>query len=173
MKAIAVTHMAGRITTRLYADSAISRDVMPLFLPDIPATWQGCVCLALRIGRLGKSVSPAFAMRYVDAYTAVSVQCTDADIDTSIMDQAVVAGQWLDIASLGAEVCLRVAGSEIRYDVEAIRVPEVIAFVTRYTTIKTGDIIILTDISVPVRLVAPDRICAAVGDQECLRMKIR
>jgi len=173
MKAIAVTHMAGRFSTRLYADSAISRDVMPLFLPDIAACWQGQVCLALRIGRLGKSVSPAFAMRYVDAYTAVSVQSTDADIDTSIMDQAVVAGQWIDISSIGTEVCLQVAGAEVRYDIGAIRVPEVIAFVTRYTTIKTGDIIILMDISVPVSLVAPDRICAAVGDKECLRMKIR
>ena len=173
MKAIAVSVTAGRFSTRLYADSAIFRDVMPLFLPDVHAHWRGRVCLALRIGRLGKSVSETFAMRYVDAYTALSVQYTDADIDTSTMDQAVMAGRWLDIANLGREISLRVDDAEAKYDLESLQIPEAIAHVSRYATIKTGDIIILADTDIDVPLEAPGLLTAVVDGSECLRMKIR
>ncbi|MCC8114584.1 MAG: hypothetical protein LIP03_11480 [Bacteroidales bacterium] len=53
-------------------DSAVGRDVMPLFVPDW-GQWSIEGRIAFRIERLGKNVAEKFAMRYVDAYGAVAV----------------------------------------------------------------------------------------------------
>lgn len=50
-------------------DTALLKDNRPFFIPDFaqPCTYQAS--LVLRIGRLGRSIAPRFAHRYIDAVT--------------------------------------------------------------------------------------------------------
>jgi len=50
-------------------DTALLKDDRPFFIPSFasPCTYQAS--LVLRIGRLGRSISPRFAHRYIDAMT--------------------------------------------------------------------------------------------------------
>lgn len=51
-------------------DSSVLRSGNPFFVPDFASEFQAFPSLVYRIGRLGKSIAPRFASRYVDAWTA-------------------------------------------------------------------------------------------------------
>ncbi len=180
---------------RLYADSAIGRDVMPLFIPDIPGGWHARVCLSVRVHRLGKNISPKFALRYVDALSLTALLLPDTDAQAwdrsgvlAILDSAVTTGQWhaTDLAAL-TSVDIHAAllnGSPAEDGEKTIDISRTFAApdldiathvstVSRTATLRTGDILIIdfTGIDIPLR---PDtHIVATIDDFQCLSLKIK
>ncbi len=124
----------------MVADSALGRNGQPWFIPDFGSDWRWTAMLALRVGRLGKCISPKFASRYVDAMTLIFVPVCDApgaDVLLGCMDGGAVPGAWQPIQD--PVVC----GDLPPVSLTALGADDFIALVSRYVTLKTGDILAL------------------------------
>ena len=171
---------------RLYADSAISRDVMPLFVPDIPACWQAKICVAVRVHRLGKNILPKFVMRYVDAIGAVAVLLPSASppaIDGNvledsgvmqILDGAVTTGTWHE-QNIGAlnELIVDINGECRAFRASDLDIANTVSLISRYATLKTGDFIILESTASIVPLSRNDVINVTLASSAALHIKVK
>lgn len=166
---------------RLYADSAIGRDVMPLFIPDIPGGWHARICLSVRVNRLGKAISPRFAMRYVDALslTALLLPGTDSgawDLSGSlaVLDSAVTTGRWhpCDLGAL-ASVEMQAGGEHRTFTAAELDIAARVSAVSRMATLRTGDIIIIDSTGIDLPLAPDTHIDASIDTLPCLSLKIK
>ncbi len=185
MKAIIVKNTSASIggdrqipVTRICADSAVARDTMPLFVPDLPMGWYARVCPAFRISRLGKHIAPRFALRYTDAVTAVCLLCaTDSAYITSglsaIIDSAVTMGHTVDWTPATPHIDIDVDGTAIHVDTQSISLADTISGISTATTIKSGDLVIFEDFGTDLPLRPGSRITADIAGTRCLNLKVR
>ncbi len=157
------------------ADSALQRDVMPLFVPD--GVWHGSVALAYRIGRLGKHIREKFAMRYIDAVQPVlllrpgTVESPEpAQPWLSILDGAITAGGSVPFAD---EPVTMQMGELTTHRIDHQPAIEAIADVTSYGTIKTGDLIVPMCELVDVDLVPNTHVVVSLDGTRCLNVKVK
>lgn len=119
------------------ADSAIAAKGTPLFLPE--GQWECQFRVAVRVDRLGKAVNRKFASRYYRHFTVANylrpINPTDTDgVAYDAIDDAIVLGEWLPI-------------DDDRYDLlQKHDIDGIYESLSRHTTFKTGDIIILPEI---------------------------
>ena len=141
------------------ADSALLKDHKPFFIPD----WCGRVEyeaeIVVRICRLGKSIPERFAHRYYDAVT-VGIDFTARDLQRKLrseglpwelckgFDGSAVTGDWVD-----KEKFRDIQAIHFRLDINGhtvqegrtsdmlFSVDEIIAYISRFFTLKTGDLI--------------------------------
>lgn len=141
------------------ADSSLLKDRKPFFIPDELGTIEYEAEIVIRVCRLGKSISERFASRYYDAVT-VGIDFTARDLLRKLSQQglpwdmsksfdgAAVIGEWiskdkfLDIQRLrfhldvNGETKQEGCTSDMIYKVD-----EIISYVSRFFTLKTGDLI--------------------------------
>lgn len=141
------------------ADSSLLKDRKPFFIPDELGTIEYEAEIVVRICRLGKSISERFAPRYYDAVT-VGIDFTARDLLKKLSQQglpwdmsksfdgAAVIGEWvpkdkfLDVQRLrfhldvNGETKQEGCTSDMIYKVD-----EIISYVSRFFTLKTGDLI--------------------------------
>ena len=141
------------------ADSSLLKDRKPFFIPDELGTIEYEAEIVVRICRLGKSISERFASRYYDAVT-VGIDFTARDLLRKLSQQglpwdmsksfdgAAVLGEWiskdkfLDIQRLrfhldvNGETKQEGCTSDMSYKVD-----EIISYISRFFTLKTGDLI--------------------------------
>lgn len=138
-------------------DSSILRTGNPFFVPDFDTEFQAYPSIALRIGRLGKSISARFAPRYVEAVGAGA-----AVIATTLLAQLRKKGMpwtqatafdrslWLgnltppDTLSNLEEIEFSCGEQTIMYRLESLKfdIFKVIELVSATNTLKNGDIIL-------------------------------
>lgn len=141
------------------ADSSLLKDRKPFFIPDELGTIEYEAEVVVRVCRLGKSISERFAPRYYDAVT-VGIDFTARDLLRKLSQQglpwdmsksfdgAAALGEWvskdkfLDIQRLrfhldvNGETKQEGCTSDIIYKVD-----EIISYISRFFTLKTGDLI--------------------------------
>ena len=141
------------------ADSSLLKDRKPFFIPDELGTIEYEAEVVVRVCRLGKSISERFAPRYYDAVT-VGIDFTARDLLKKLSQQglpwdmsksfdgAAVIGEWvpkdkfLDVQRLrfhldvNGETKQEGCTSDMIYKVD-----EIISYVSRFFTLKTGDLI--------------------------------
>lgn len=141
------------------ADSSLLKDRKPFFIPDELGTIEYEAEIVVRVCRLGKSISERFASRYYDAVT-VGIDFTARDLLRKLSQQglpwdmsksfdgATVLGEWvskdkfLDIQRLrfhldvNGETKQEGCTSDMIYKVD-----EIISYISRFFTLKTGDLI--------------------------------
>ena len=141
------------------ADSSLLKDRKPFFIPDELGTIEYEAEIVVRVCRLGKSISERFAPRYYDAVT-VGIDFTARDLLRKLSQQglpwdmsksfdgAAVIGEWvpkdkfLDVQRLrfhldvNGETKQEGCTSDMIYKVD-----EIISYVSRFFTLKTGDLI--------------------------------
>jgi len=141
------------------ADSALLKDGKPFFIPDFMGRIDYETELVVRISRLGKSIPERFARRYYDAVT-VGIDFTARDLQKKIraeggpweitkgFDGSAAIGSWVpleelpDIQSLAFH--LEINGKTVQEGNSRdmlFKVDEIIAYISKYFTLKTGDII--------------------------------
>lgn len=127
----------------LIADSSIRPHKRPLFLPD--GRWRAEIRPAIRIDRLGKAIAEDFASRYYNEMALVNVLSPEvrACLSDSMMDDAVVAGQWMPIAEFPQSAVLDSESAGISIDYNDVN--RLIHCLSADATFKTGDIIILPE----------------------------
>ena len=141
------------------ADSSLLKDGKPFFPPDDLGRIDYEGELVVRICRLGKNVPVRFAHRYYDAVT-VGVDFTARELQRRLrsegkpwelckgFDGAATIGEWVGVEKLRDVQSLRfrldVNGEVVQEGCSAdmlFKVDELIAYISRWFTLKTGDIL--------------------------------
>lgn len=143
----------------LKADSALLKNHKPFFIPDHLGRIEYETEVVVRICRLGKSVPVRFAPRYYDALT-VGIDFTARELQHKLsqngqpwdlakgFDGAACLGDWvpkekfLDVQRLHFH--LDINGQTVQQGSTAdmlYRVDEIIAYISQFFTLKTGDIL--------------------------------
>ena len=141
------------------ADSALLKDRKPFFVPDDMGRIDYEAELVVRICRLGKSVPQRFAYRYYDAVT-VGIDFTARDMQQQArrqglpwtvckgFDGSAVIGEWIPLDKLPPVQRLRfrldrngqTAQEGFAGDM-LFTIDELIAYISRFFTLKTGDLL--------------------------------
>ena len=142
-------------------ETAQLRNERPLFLPDFANPASISLYLAVRICRLGRSISERFAHRYYDAATVIphfsvplvpNGQSAGSELPfaaTQGFDNALPTGRYLPIdrdqlaacsfsLSVDGQEQLNGLGSALRFDADHL-----IAHLSNYHTVRNGDLLLL------------------------------
>lgn len=154
-------------------DSSLLKNRKPFFLPDELGRVEAQAELVVRVNRLGKGIPARFAHRYYDAFT-VGINFVATDLLRRLraeglpweravgFDGAAVIGDWVEKDRLPApdDLCfaLEINGQRVQEGRTAEmfhHVDALIANISRYTTLRTGDIL-FTGSPLPAAAVAID-----------------
>jgi len=139
-------------------DSALLRENKPFFLPDFSSEIHYEVEVVLKINRLGKNIAPQFASRYYDEF-ALGVDFTARDLQSDFrakglpwelakgFDNSAVVSPFLpmkDYEKNNISFRLDVNSKTVQTGNTANMIysfDEIIAYVSRFFTLKIGDLI--------------------------------
>jgi len=143
----------------LKPDSALLKKNKPFFLPDFSEDLQFEAEVVLRISKLGKGISPKFASRYFDALT-IGIDFTARDLQkkfaaaghpwelSKTFDGSAPVGTFIAKEKLSSpgEIGFRleVNGVERQNGNTSdliFQFSDIISYVSRFYTLKTGDLI--------------------------------
>ena len=141
------------------ADSSLLKSGKPFFVPDFMGRIDYEAELVIRICRLGKNIPQRFAHRYYDAVT-VGIDFTARDVQQQLrekglpwdlsksFDGAAAIGEWVS-----KDKCLDVQALRFHLDINGqtvqegctadmvFGIDEIVAYISQYFTLKTGDVI--------------------------------
>lgn len=141
------------------ADSALLKDKKPFFIPDFMGRIDYEAEVAVRISRLGKTIPERFAHRYYDAVT-VGIDFTARELQQKLrangepwdlckgFDGSAALGEWVcvdkfrDVQALHFH--LDINGNTVqegRTSDMLFSIDSLIAYISRFFTLKTGDIL--------------------------------
>ena len=141
------------------ADSALLKNRKPFFLPDHLGRIDYEAEMVVRICRLGKSIPERFAHRYYDAVTC-GIDFTARDLQRTLASQglpwemckgfdgAAAIGEWIPVDKIKGiqqvHFRLDINGQTVQEGCTAdmlYKIDEIIAYISQYFTLKTGDIL--------------------------------
>ncbi len=141
------------------ADSALLKDHKPFFIPDHMGRIEYETELVVRICKLGKSIPARFASRYYDAVT-VGIDFTARELQAKLkakgqpwelakgFDGSAVIGDWMELDKIKdiqmARFHLDINGKTVQEGCSCdmlYKVDEIIAYISQYFTLKTGDLL--------------------------------
>ena len=141
------------------ADSALLNDGKPFFVPDFMGQIDYETEIVVRICRLGKSIPARFAHRYYDAVT-VGIDFTARDMQRKAraegrpwdickgFDGSAAIGEWVDVSKFrdiqAIHFHLDINGKTVQEGCTSdmlFKVDEIIEYISRFYTLKTGDIL--------------------------------
>ena len=164
--ALLITEQEGRTEEPVIftkADSALLKNGKPFFVPDFMGRIDYETELVVRICRLGKGIPVRFAHRYYDAVT-VGIDFTARDVQRKAkdlgrpwtiakgFDGSAVIGEWVEIDN---SQCSKFNIQDLHFHLDVngktmqqgwtgdmlFRVDEIIAYISRFFTLKTGDLL--------------------------------
>ncbi len=141
-------------------DSALNQKQTPFFYPDFSQDVQHEAELVVKINRLGKCIQPEFAHKYYDS-VALGIDFTARDIQKGFkersmpwllakgFDGSAVMGPFVKLEELGKPINdlnfdLKVNGTLVQQGNSGdmiFDVDHLIAYVSRFITLRTGDLI--------------------------------
>ena len=146
-------------TIFLKPETALLKDGKPFYIPDFTDQPEYEAELVVRINRLGKNISEKFASRYYDSVT-VGIDFTARDLQAKArengepwdiakgFDNSAVIGEFITLQDgmtadnvdfhldINGKTVQSTNSSQMIYSVDKI-----IAYVSRFYTLKTGDLI--------------------------------
>lgn len=175
----------------LKPDSSLLLKNKPFFLPDFSEDIQYEAELVLRISKLGKGISKKFAYRYFDAVT-VGIDITARDLQNRQSRAGLpweISKTFDGSAPVGLFIPVEEAGNPENFtfslDINEKRVQtgnssdmifsigEIIAHVSRFYTLKTGDLIFTGTPSGVGPLRRNDNLVASLGEKKVLDFRIK
>lgn len=144
----------------LIPSSAMILGGKPLFLAGYSDSWSMTPTVAFRLSRLGKTIEPKFASRYIDAVAPVMITHPDSLLKipgtealAAAADGAMALDKWTALADSG-EYTLVSGEFTATFTAESLKLDDIIATLSRYMMLQMGDIIIpaMPDISIPINI---------------------
>jgi fumarylpyruvate hydrolase len=164
---------------------------MPFFLPDFNSAIHYETELVIRINRLGKSIAAKYASRYYDAVT-VGLDLTARDLQQRLrsegkpwdlckgFDQSAVVGSFVPVETLGSIQQLHFSllrnGNTVQQGHAAdmiFTIDTIIEYVSRFFTLKTGDLIYTGTPSGIGALAVGDHLEGFLEDRKCLDLRVK
>lgn len=173
------------------APASRGRGNQPFFLPDFSNEVHYETELVLKISKLGKSIEAKYAHRYYEEVT-VGLDLTARDVQSRLrkaglpwetskgFDGSAVLGEFVSLESLGD-----VQNLDIRLDVNGkvaqlgntsdmiFRVDKIIEYVSRFFTLKTGDLIYTGTPAGVGPLHAEDHLEAYLAGKKLLDLRVK
>ena len=178
-------------TIFMKSDSSLLKDGKPFFIPDFSQDIQYETELVVKIDRLGKNIAERFAHRYYKEVT-VGIDFTARDLQTKLrtqglpwelskaFDHSAVIGDFISLEGAGAVNQLPFHLDINQQEAQAgntrdmlFHVDQIIAYVSRFFTLKIGDLIFTgTPAGVgPVQI--DDHLQGYVGERKLLDFYVR
>ena len=178
-------------TIFMKSDSSLLKDGKPFFIPDFSQDIQYETELVVKIDRLGKNIAERFAHRYYKEVT-VGIDFTARDLQTKLrtqglpwelskaFDHSAVIGDFISLEEAGAVNQLPFHLDINQQEAQAgntrdmlFHVDQIIAYVSRFFTLKIGDLIFTgTPAGVgPVQI--DDHLQGYVGERKLLDFYVR
>lgn len=175
----------------LKPDSSIIKNNKPFFLPDFSEEIHYEAEIVLRISKLGKTISEEFAHRYYDAVT-MGIDITARDLQRrqsqrghpweicKSFDGSAPLGKFIPVDELGdihnlpfrleknSVVVQQSSTADLIFGIDTI-----ISYVSRFFTLKTGDLIFTGTPSGVGPLQKNDHLKGFIGDQVVIDFYIR
>lgn len=173
------------------ADSSLLKDGKPFFVPDDMGRIDYETEIVVRICRLGKAIPACFAYRYYDAVT-VGIDFTARDLQKQLrekglpwelckgFDGAATIGNWVPVDKFrniqALQFHLDINGKTVQQGCTSdmiFKIDEIIEYISKYFTLKTGDIIYTgTPVGVgPVNI--DDHLTGYIEDRKVLEFNIK
>ena len=175
----------------LKPDSALLKNNKPFFLPDFSSNIQYEVEIVVKITKLGKGISAKYAPRYYDELT-IGIDITARDIQgrnvkaglpwelSKCFDGAAPVGRFIPVSSvkdvLDLDFRLEINGKIVQKSNSSdmiFNINQIIEYVSRYFTLKTGDLIFTGTPSGVGQLKRNDNLTAFLGDEPLLDFMIK
>jgi 2-keto-4-pentenoate hydratase/2-oxohepta-3-ene-1,7-dioic acid hydratase in catechol pathway len=175
----------------LKPDSSILKNNKPFFLPDFSKDIHYEVEVVIKISKLGKGISPEFAQRYYDEVT-LGIDITARDLQSKqakagmpweiskCFDGAAPLGKFVPVSSISD-----ILDIDFRLDINEktvqksktsdmiFNINEIIAYVSKFFTLKTGDLIFTGTPSGVGPLHRNDNLVAYLNDKPVLDFMIK
>ena len=173
------------------ADSSLLKDGKPFFVPDDMGRIDYETEIVVRICRLGEAIPACFAYRYYDAVT-VGIDFTARDLQKQLrekglpwelckgFDGAATIGNWVPVDKFrniqALQFHLDINGKTVQQGCTSdmlFKIDEIIEYISKYFTLKTGDIIYTgTPVGVgPVNI--DDHLEGYIEDRKVLEFNIK
>ena len=173
------------------ADSSLLKDGKPFFVPDDMGRIDYETEIVVRICRLGKAIPACVAYRYYDAVT-VGIDFTARDLQKQLrekglpwelckgFDGAATIGNWVPVDKFrniqALQFHLDINGKTVQQGCTSdmlFKIDEIIEYISKYFTLKTGDIIYTgTPVGVgPVNI--DDHLEGYIEDRKVLEFNIK
>ncbi len=173
------------------ADSSLLKEGKPFFVPDDMGRIDYETEIVVRICRLGKAIPACFAYRYYDAVT-VGIDFTARDLQKQLrekglpwelckgFDGAATIGNWVPVDKFrniqALQFHLDINGKTVQQGCTSdmlFKIDEIIEYISKYFTLKTGDIIYTgTPVGVgPVNI--DDHLEGYIEDRKVLEFNIK
>jgi len=175
----------------LKPDSSILKNNKPFFLPGFSSMIQYETEVVLKINKLGKGIPVKYAHRYYDELT-LGIDITARDIQnrnsaaglpwelSKCFDGAAPLGRFIPVSSLkdvnSIDFWLEINGQVVQQGNTSDMIfsfNEIIAYVSRFFTLKTGDLIFTGTPPGVGPLKKNDNLVAFLGDEPLLDFMIR
>ncbi|MDR2806240.1 MAG: fumarylacetoacetate hydrolase family protein [Dysgonamonadaceae bacterium] len=173
-------------------DASLLKDGKPFFLPDFSSNMQYETEVVVKISRLGKTIARRFASRYYEEVT-VGIDMTARDLQQKLraqglpwelsksFDGSAVAGHFIRLKDLSYDMNqlpfhLDINEQTVQNGNTAdmlFKVDELIESVSRFITLKTGDLIYTGTPAGVGQVRIGDHLQGYIGDQKVLDFYIR
>lgn len=171
-------------------ETAQQRMGRPVFLPDYANPARVALHIGLHICRLGRCISERFAYRYFDTATVVPHFFASTILETAIeertpitpavgFDNAIAIGEFLPVSAeslSGIEFSMAVDRLSVlsgRASALKKSATEMIALVSRYLTLRTGDILLLGAPDRTVELSPEHHVETFLSDKRVLSFRVK
>ncbi len=159
-------------------DSAMIQDGKPFFVPDFFNQWCYYAVLAFRVSRLGKNIATKFAHRYYDAValavrTSPVVTMPISTAVTTAFDGAFICGAWTQIDNLNENLRISIGDKSISISTANLLINDSVAYLSKYFTLKIGDIIIPAKISIESEIITDTVVVGKINENDCLKLKFK
>lgn len=175
----------------LKPDSSLLKKNKPFFLPDFSHNIQYETEIVVKISKLGKGIEAKFAHRYYDEIT-VGIDITARDLQgryvkkglpwelSKCFDGAAPIGEFIPVSSvenvLDLDFRLDINGKTVQKSNSSdmiFNINQLIEYVSKFFTLKTGDLIFTGTPSGVGRLHRNDNLVAYLGDRPLLDFMIK
>ena len=175
----------------LKPETSIIQKKQPFFIPDFSNDVQYEVEVLIKINRLGKAISPQFSHKYYDKI-GLGIDFTARDIQNKLkkdslpweksksFDGSALIGNWINKKNIdnlnNLEFRLTKNGDIVQKGntSEMIwKIDELISKISKFFTLKIGDIIFTGTPSGVGRVNENDKLVGYINDKECFSIKIK
>lgn len=172
-------------------DSALLIKDQPFFIPDFSDDIHHEVEILVRINKVGKHIDRKFAHKYYDEI-GLGIDFTARDLQRKLKEQglpweraksfdgAAVVGDWLPKSQFenvdDINFSLEKNGELVQQGNTSLmlwKIDEIIEFVSKYFTLKIGDVIFTGTPKGVSKVVANDTLVGYVGKRQLLSIKIK
>ncbi|MBL18948.1 MAG: 2-hydroxyhepta-2,4-diene-1,7-dioate isomerase [Flavobacteriaceae bacterium] len=172
-------------------DTAIAQPNLPFFIPEFSNELHHEVEVLLRINRVGKHIQSKFAYKYYDQI-GLGIDFTARDIQQQLkleglpwekakaFDGSAFVGKWFDKSTLGdlgkLTFSLQKNGEVVQAADTSLMlwsIDEIIAYVSKYFTLKIGDIIFTGTPAGVSQLVKNDRLEGHLNGQKAFSLIVK